>query len=178
MSLSLEKKLQKAFDLHWEVANQYYEGLVKPKVVMKEVEELGSCAGYALLDDNVIELNDYYLETETENMLSVILPHEICHIIQSQAYPKETRHHGKVWRNIMREVYGLKPCAYHTFDSQKLIDAGIVLVRTKSRYRYRCKCRKHHRVTKNRHEKLQETVQNCKKCGVKLKYTGKTESFL
>lgn len=172
--MDIEKLVKESFKEHWKTAIRHYPNLKKPKVIISPFEELGSIAGYAMHNGEIL-LNDYFLETETKEMLSVILPHEISHIIQIQKYPREKRHHGQKWRKIMREVYGLKPCAYHTFNCDELIEIGVVKVRKKVRFLYTCKCENPHKFTTHSHEKLKEKSRNCKICNVRMKHNGKTE---
>lgn len=49
-----------------------------------------------------------------------IVPHEVAHHIQSILFPKSLQKlggHGKEWKSIMRNVFGLSPDRYHQLDT-------------------------------------------------------------
>jgi SprT protein len=116
----------------------------------------GHCAGKAYTNKNLIKLNGYLLETETDEMLNDTLPHEIAHIIARKAYGKVSRSHGWEWQTIMG-ILGVKPTRCHTMKTQP---ARII----ERPHAYECSC-KIHNLTNRLHNKiLVGSRRVCMKC--------------
>ena len=72
------------------------------------------------VENNRINFGMKFMPRFAENMLNVILPHEIAHQIDYilHGLPKNNRWHGRTWSQIMVN-YGLPPLAYHSMDLKK-----------------------------------------------------------
>lgn len=100
----------------WEGYCETFPALVKfdcPKVTLNG--RLSKCAGRNICEENSIELGTKFFAKYSENMLNVILPHEMAHQIDWNLngwYPRKP-HHGKAWIEIMVKL-GLEPDPYHS----------------------------------------------------------------
>ena len=83
-----------------------------PKVIINN--RLKSCAGRNFTEDNLIDLAGKFLTAYPENMLRVILPHELAHQIDYDlnGWYNRKPHHGKDWITIMVKI-GQAPNPYH-----------------------------------------------------------------
>lgn len=75
------------------------------------------CAGKAHYDTRVIELGYKFFAKFETNMVRVILPHELAHIIDGilRGSDNITRYHDKEWQNIMIAI-GQEPKPYHSME--------------------------------------------------------------
>ena len=69
------------------------------------------------VENNRINFGMKFMPKFENEMLNVILPHEIAHQIDYilHGLPKNNRWHGKTWQEIMVK-YGLPPNAYHSME--------------------------------------------------------------
>jgi predicted SprT family Zn-dependent metalloprotease len=69
------------------------------------------------VENNRINFGMKFMPKFENEMLNVILPHEIAHQIDYilHGLPTGNRWHGKTWQEIMVK-YGLPPNAYHTME--------------------------------------------------------------
>lgn len=114
----LLKKLQKTAEYRWELACETFPGLVRfdcPIVTLNG--RFTKTAGTCEVENNRINLGWKFFEKHYNNMMLVILPHEICHQIDYNLHglPKNNRWHGPTWQTIMVKS-GLEPAAYHSMD--------------------------------------------------------------
>lgn len=76
-----------------------------------------SMAGRAWYDKHLIELGAKFFSKFEANMVRVILPHELAHIIDGILRGSEniTRYHDAEWQKIMLAI-GQEPKPYHSME--------------------------------------------------------------
>jgi predicted SprT family Zn-dependent metalloprotease len=67
------------------------------------------------VENNVINFGMKFMAKHENQMLNVILPHEIAHQIDYILHGLPKRWHGRTWQEIMVK-YGLPADAYHTME--------------------------------------------------------------
>lgn len=111
-------KINQTVDNFWEDYSVIFPGLVKydpPEILLSK--RMTRVAGYCETDLNKITLSVPFLEQHWDNMLNVILPHEMAHGIDYilNGWYLRKRHHGKHWRDIMEKI-GQNPNPYHSME--------------------------------------------------------------
>lgn len=122
-------------------------------------KQRGKIAGCARLQSNQLRFNPVLLADNLEAFLEEVIPHEICHLLAFRLYGR-VRPHGKEWKSLMYQLYGLAGNTYHKLDVSKVIG---------STFNYRCLCgplelsiRRHNKVLRRK------VVYTCTRCGEKL----------
>ena len=110
------KNIQTLANSLWDTYCESFPALVKfdcPKIVINN--RFTKCAGVNKSDSNVVELAGKFLVKFPENMIEVILPHELAHQIDYNlnGWYDRKPHHGKAWIAIMNRI-GQNPEPYHT----------------------------------------------------------------
>lgn len=84
-----------------------------PKIIINN--RFTKCAGCNISDDNVIQLAGKFIAQYPENMMRVILPHEIAHQIDFNlnGWYDRKPHHGREWQTIMHKM-GQPANPYHS----------------------------------------------------------------
>lgn len=128
----------------------------------------GKIAGSARLQSNQLRFNPVLLVDNLDTFLEEVIPHEICHLLAFQLYGK-VRPHGKEWKNLMSQVYGLSGNTYHKFDVSKVIG---------NTFEYKCLCGPLQLSTR-RHNKVlrRQVTYSCTRCGEKLVSADVLSSF-
>lgn len=123
-----------------------------------------STAGYVIpVRDNVVYLNFELFKRNEKEFMSTIIPHEVAHIVADKLHPSFRRKpHSIAWKNVMREVFNLKPERCH-----KLNTDGIGVKRKK--FLYICSCAKH-TIGETRHKKISQSGKKyvCNACKKEL----------
>ena len=112
------KTLQRIANAYWETYCEIFPALVKFDCpTIKINNRFTKCAGRNLTEDNLIELGGKFIAQFPDNMLTVILPHEIAHQIDYNLNGWYTRkpHHGRDWQIIMHKI-GLPADPYHSME--------------------------------------------------------------
>ena len=107
---------QRLARLHWALA-----GFDVPKVKLNG--RLYRTAGRCYQDQNLVELGTQFFQHSDawhNEMLQVILPHEIIHRADYVLYGESEKKcgHGKNWQRLMVQ-YGLPPAKLHTMWIEK-----------------------------------------------------------
>ncbi|WP_395342674.1 SprT family zinc-dependent metalloprotease [Ningiella sp. W23] len=98
-----------------------------PEILMNQ---RGRIAGAALLGKNQIKLNAKLFQQNTEYFKEQVIPHELAHLAVYEHFGR-VRPHGKQWRFVMQDLFGLKADVKHQLDLNK---AGI------KQFSYKCAC--------------------------------------
>jgi SprT protein len=127
-----------------------------PNILFKQ---RGKIAGCARLQSNQLRFNPVLLADNLDAFLEEVIPHEICHLLVFRLYGK-VRPHGKEWKSLMSQLYGLTGNTYHKLDVSKVMG---------NTFNYRCLCgplelsiRRHNKVLRRK------VVYTCMRCGQKL----------
>lgn len=99
-------------------------------------------AGQAAVYKNIIRLNPDYLIENTDEMINVVIPHEIAHILTKKLYPNAKQAHGPEWKSIMIKL-GLQPNPYHN-----------MLIKKYSEFLYTCDCGRPFGLSRCRHNRI------------------------
>lgn len=129
----------------------------------------GTVAGWAI-GPHKIRINTELLHTNWDNMLNVIVPHEVAHCVVSQIWGNTTtkgnkvRGHGPQWQYVMN-LLGLPAKRCHDMQVTKRRNHPRVYV-------YGCGGRVcySHNLTLTRHNKIQNkgAEYTCTKCGGRI----------
>lgn len=117
----------------------------------------GRCAGQAFLQTWRIRFNLQLLRDNYSDFMQHVVPHELAHLIAYEEFGGRIRPHGKEWRSIMEQVFGVPAKTTHQFDVSET---------ARQNYLYRCGCPgKVHGLTIRRHNKIiRGTNYLCKSC--------------
>lgn len=128
----------------------------------------GKIAGSARLQTNQLRFNPVLLADNLETFLEEVIPHEICHLLAFRLYGK-VRPHGKEWKTLMSQVFGLTGNTYHKFDVSKVIG---------NTFEYKCLCGPLQLSTRRHYKVLRRQVTySCLRCGEKLVSAAVKPSF-
>lgn len=117
-------------------------------------------AGQAFLHDWKIKINSRFLQSNSEEVINVTVPHEVAHLVCFVLHPRAKQAHGPEWKGIMQD-FGLKPSTYH---SMRLPDV--------KRFTYICSCQKFH-LSSIIHKRMQAGQRrHCLKCKKNLVFLG------
>lgn len=110
-----QNELQTIAETLWAEYCEVFPKLVKfdcPKMTINN--RFTKTAGCNYTDENEIHLAGKFLAKFEQNMLNVILPHELAHQIDFNlnGWHKGKLHHGKTWIVIMAKL-GQNPDPYH-----------------------------------------------------------------
>jgi predicted SprT family Zn-dependent metalloprotease len=115
----LESRLNSKCESIWETLGEFQTRLVRfnpPKIVLDA--RLWRTAGMNHQDENLVRLGyKFFLHSESyyNNMIRVILPHEIIHQADFNLFGLSEKNcgHGKNWCDLMVQ-YGLEPKIHHS----------------------------------------------------------------
>lgn len=116
-----ENQLQAYAETLWGEYCEIFPKLVNfdcPKIVLKTT--MRKDAGECQQEDNVIRINKRFFKHYADNMLRVIIPHELAHQIDYNFNGLSERAcgHSMEWAIIMIKI-GLEPCIHHNMDWKK-----------------------------------------------------------
>ena len=120
----LTKMLNNRTAIIWDNLSEIYPQLTKYNPPIIEINgRLYRTAGRCHQEDNIIQLGyKFFIHSRAyyNNMLSVILPHEIIHQADYNLFGLSEAKcgHGKKWHEIMIN-YGLEPDPFHTMEIKK-----------------------------------------------------------
>ena len=119
----------------------------------------GKIAGCARLQSNQLRFNPVLLADNLAAFLDEVIPHEICHLLAFRLFGK-VRPHGREWKNLMLQLYGLAGNTYHQLDVSKVMG---------NTFNYTCLCGPL-QLSSRRHNKVlrRKVVYSCLRCGEKL----------
>lgn len=122
----------------------------------------GASAGQAHLGHGGLRFNPVLLSENRTAFFEDIIPHEMAHwlVFHLDNGPR-LKPHGREWKTVMRELFGLVPTVTHQFDIQQAQPAP---------YRYQCDCRIH-QFTPRRHALVANGRRyRCRHCAKTLVY--------
>ncbi|WP_233268946.1 SprT family zinc-dependent metalloprotease [Paraglaciecola sp. L1A13] len=79
----------------------------------------GKIAGCARLQTNSLKFNPVLLVDNYAAFMSEVVPHEVCHLLAYNLYGR-VKPHGKEWRRLMSQLFGLTGQTYHKMDVTKV----------------------------------------------------------
>lgn len=119
--ISLQRAAIKNVETYVKIAESKLDVYIPmPKVIFKN---MGSVAGRAYINENVIALHPQYMRNHSEDFLVQTVGHEVAHII-SFAQKRGIKPHGDEWRRVMW-AFSLPATRCHNYNE---IQAGRVKV--------------------------------------------------
>nr|WP_146875575.1 SprT-like domain-containing protein [Halovibrio variabilis] len=143
----------------WRRCLEVSPGLPQPTVWF---DLRGASAGQAHLGRGGIRLNPVLLSENRMAFFDEVIPHEMAHwLVFHLAHGTRLKPHGREWKTVMRDLFGLAPSVTHRFDIRQAQAAP---------YRYQCGCRTHH-FTRRRHTLVVNGRRyRCRYCAKTLVY--------
>lgn len=136
---ALHASLYQRVNAAWQLGREVYPALPYPETWL---DLRGKCAGQAHFGRGGLRFNPTLLSENRLAFLVDVVPHEMAHwLVHHLEEGHRVRPHGREWRSVMRNLYGLEPRTTHRFDTRSASPAP---------YRYRCACRDHH-FSRRRH---------------------------
>ena len=92
-----------------EARSKGYATLEIPSIQFTMSWDIYGCC--EVFDDDSITLsfNLLYAKEDWQFYVDIVIPHEVAHYIQYKCLKDQSLHyHGKVWKNIMNDVYNIK----------------------------------------------------------------------
>ncbi|OBX10342.1 SprT family zinc-dependent metalloprotease [Gallibacterium genomosp. 3] len=121
----------------------------------------GVKAGVAYLREWEIRLNPVLLLENQQAFIDQVVPHELAHLVVYQLFGRVPPH-GKEWKMVMTEVFGVLAETKHQFAVQS--------VQGKT-YPYRCACQIHYLSIRRHNKVLRDGVEYfCKQCKTRLRF--------
>lgn len=116
-----------------------------------------------------MRFNPQLLLENADTFIREVVPHECAHLVVYHLYASrktkeghKPKPHGKEWKSVMLDVYGVEPRVTHSFDVKRV---------ESKKFNYACACdNKIHRLSVIRHNKiLRKTARySCRVCGETL----------
>ncbi|ABG40884.1 protein of unknown function DUF335, SprT [Paraglaciecola sp. T6c] len=131
---------------------QLQSNLAMPKI---HFNQRGRIAGCARLQSNELRFNPVLLTDNYTTFINEVVPHEVAHLVVFNLYGR-VKPHGKEWRGIMQQIFGLTGHTYHQMDVTKV---------SGKRFLYRCACGEV-QLSIRRHNKVKRQQQQyiCRQC--------------
>ncbi len=154
----------------FKIAERYYNRtFLRPNKFVWETDK--TRAGYCNFSKKELGFN-VILAQENSSVFIETVKHEVAHWIDKEVYgyqrtPSGRRViHGRTWKRIMINVYGLNPDRCHTFDVANVKSRTRVVSRA---FTYSCPCNTTFNLTSVRHNKiLKGWTYTCNKCRGKI----------
>ncbi|XKH59722.1 SprT-like domain-containing protein [Halomonas sediminis] len=143
----------------WQLCREVHPDLPRPGVWL---DLRGAGAGQANMKRGGLRFNRLLLEDNRLAFFEEVIPHEMVHwlVFHLENGPR-LKPHGREWKTVMRELFGLVPRVTHRFDTRRVRSTP---------FRYRCGCREH-ALTRRRHTfVLQGGYYRCRFCAETLVY--------
>ncbi|HAA46675.1 MAG TPA: metallopeptidase [Halomonas sp.] len=156
----LHKAAQVRVEQAWQRCLEVSPSLPRPKVWL---DLRGAAAGQAHLGRGGLRLNPILLGENRRAFFDEVIPHEMAHwlVFHLKDGPR-LKPHGREWKTVMRELFGLAPRVTHRFDIQQAQPTP---------YGYQCDCQIH-RFTARRHALVVSGRHyRCRHCAKTLVYT-------
>lgn len=108
----------------------------------------------------LIRYNRLMLEEHPAHVLKKTVPHEVAHLVAFQLHGPKIAPHGKEWRSVMSDVFGVVPEPKHNLDTSRV---------TNNRFVYGCSCPDDIHVSKRTHNKIvRGTPYKCVICQTRI----------
>lgn len=143
----------------WQRCREVYPELPRPGVWF---DLRGASAGQAHLGRGGLRFNPVLLDENRCAFFDEVIPHEMAHwLVFHLADGTRLKPHGREWKAVMLDLFGLKPKVTHRFNVARAQPAP---------YRYRCGCRDH-QLTPRRHALVVKGRRyRCRHCAETLVY--------
>ncbi|KAA0017515.1 metallopeptidase [Salinicola corii] len=157
---ALERRLLRQAEAAWQLAREVHPALPRPRIWF---DLRGRSAGQAHYQRGGLRFNRTLLQGNRQAFIDEIVPHEMAHwLVFHLEEGARARPHGREWKTVMRNLYGLAPVVTHRFDVARASPAP---------YLYRCRCETLHRFTGRRHSQaLKGTRYRCRHCRAPLSF--------
>ncbi|WP_009875293.1 SprT family zinc-dependent metalloprotease [Actinobacillus pleuropneumoniae] len=149
----LKMQVQRQLKRKLEQADRYFNKTFTPPTVSYAVR--GVKAGVAYLQRNEIRFNPVLLAENGQSFIQQVVPHELAHALVYQQFGR-VQPHGKEWKMMMEQVFGVPAETYHCFDTQNVVG---------KQFAYQCGCQTH-LLSVRRHNAIVRDSRRylCKRC--------------
>lgn len=159
-----EKNVKKAFDTA--------STKLKVRLAFEGIRffKKSTTAGYVIpSENNLVYLNLDLLQKNPDHFEKDTIPHEVAHLFARKIQLTNEGHHGRTWKFVMKNVYGLEPIRCHSLDTQ-----GVG--RKTKKFKYICSCKKHI-IGSVRHNKIKsgKSSYRCASCLKTLTFLSKCD---
>jgi len=168
--LAIQKRLVDETKFWVDLANEQLNRNFEYPTVQFDLR--GTTAGQAWSGLNKIRYNIELAMDNLEDFSGQTVGHEVAHIIADRYFAMRCNH-GRNWKWIMKNVFGLEPTRCHDYD------VSAHRARKSYRYKYQCNCSescvagpKHHNAIKSGRK------ISCRRCKIVLsssRFIGKIE---
>ncbi|SDN80838.1 SprT-like domain-containing protein [Vreelandella arcis] len=143
----------------WQLCREVYPALPNPSVWF---DLTGASAGQAHLGRGGLRFNSVLLNENRRAFFDEVIPHEMAHwLVFHLQDGTRLKPHGREWKTVMRDLFGLTPRVTHRFDISRAQPAP---------YRYQCGCQQH-QLTPRRHALVVKGRRyRCRHCAQTLVY--------
>jgi SprT protein len=162
----IERIESKVLDTYLRAEKVFGKPLELPKL---DFTVRGKCVGaWALASKNLINFNPHFFQFESnrDEIVNQIVPHEIAHLLADKFFPSLKRAHGPEWKYVAIKL-GIPPIRCHEMEGSKETS------RHPRPYVYGCTgCKKRFNFTQRMHNKVQQTGRNriCLACRCVVMY--------
>lgn len=164
LSAMTKADLQKAAEVRveqaWQRCLEVNASLPRPRVWF---DLRGASAGQAHLGRGGLRLNPILMDENRRAFFDEVIPHEMAHwLVFHLENGARLKPHGREWKTVMRDLFGLVPSVTHRFDVQRSQAAP---------YRYQCGCQIHRFTTRRHALVVNGRRYRCRHCAKTLVYT-------
>ena len=136
---ALHQALLERVETAWQLCRDYHPGLPRPQVWC---DLRGKCAGQAHYGRGGLRFNPVLYRENRRAFLVDVVPHEMAHwLVRHLSDGHKARPHGREWRTVMEQLFGLEARVTHSFDTGRA---------SPTPHCYQCGCQAHF-FTSRRH---------------------------
>lgn len=120
----------------------------------------------AYLQAPILRFNTQLLMANRQAFFEEVIPHEVAHLAAYSAFGLGIRPHGKEWRYVMNQCFGLVARVTHNFELE---------LKPRKRFHYACACPElKHELSIIRHNRIQRGQNQylCRRCQQALSFQG------
>lgn len=156
---ALHRALHERIEAAFQLCREVYPHLPRPRVWL---DLRGQCAGQAHFGRGGLRFNPVLLSENRRDFFVDVVPHEMAHwLVHHLEEGPRLQPHGREWRTVMRQLFGLPGHVTHRFDTRRASPAP---------YLYRCACREHAFTTRRHSLARGGRVYRCRHCAQTLVY--------
>jgi SprT protein len=135
-------------------AKRIYNRDFEPVRVVFDIRRTSGVAGQATVFPRKIRINKLLLKFYPDFFKSVLVPHEVAHVVAFDLYGAEGWNHGPRWKSVMRS-FGLAPDVRHDLVTEKNINIPV----------YECqRCSTQILVHRTSHALISNGISKCRPC--------------
>ena len=135
-------------------AKRIYDRDFDPVRVTFNIRRTSGITGQASVLPRMIRINNHLLQFYPHFFQSVVVPHEVAHVVAFDLYGAEGWNHGPRWKSVMRAI-GQVPDVTHSLVTEKNINIPV----------YECqRCSTQILVHRTSHALISNGISKCRPC--------------